>query len=136
MMIGRMGRFSKHSPTTISSHGIKPDRESLWITNIGQVLQRSEENFLRSILCVFWMSADLHAEGIDRVLQQADGFFDSFRSIESQEIGCLSQFWAHCWNSQRCVQYSLLQCPLSQQSCVRRLSGPQRERGSWLGTSW
>src|ERR1035437_10371800 len=94
-MLWGVRRFWAHFSNTTSSHGIKPYSESLRLLNLGQMFQRTEENLLCRILCVFLVSTDFHAEGIDRVLEQADCFRDSFRRIKTQEIGGLSQFWAH-----------------------------------------
>jgi hypothetical protein len=121
-MLWGMRRFSAHFPAAISSHGIEPDRESLWVLNPGQMFQRTEENLLCRILCVFWVSTDFHAEGIDRVLEQADCFFDSFRRIEAQEIGCLVSSGRMDSVSQEQDQYILLTCETSAQIAVRLCS--------------
>ena len=57
--------------------------------NLCKVPERAVEYLLHSVFSVFGMPAYLHAEGVDRVLQQADGLIDSFRSISAQEVGQL-----------------------------------------------
>src|ERR1017187_3453568 len=87
--------FTAHTPATVSGYGIEPDGESLRVLNLGQMPQRSGEDLLHGIFRVFRMPADLHAEGIDRALQQTDCLFDRFRSIAAQEIGSLNEFGSH-----------------------------------------
>ena len=41
------------------------------------------------------MPADLHAEGIDGVLQQPYRLFNRFRGIQAQQVGSLDEFWSH-----------------------------------------
>src|ERR1035441_5115938 len=77
----QIGRLAAPAPAAVSGYGIKPDGKSLRGLNLGQVAERAGENLLHGVLCVFRMPADLHAEGIDRVLQQADSFIDGFRSV-------------------------------------------------------
>src|ERR1039458_5328931 len=47
------------------------------------------------------MPANLHAEGIDRILQQADRLFDSFRSVAVQEFRGSDQFRSHRMESSK-----------------------------------
>ena len=96
-VFGSRCSLAAHAPAAVSGDGVEPDRESLRVLNLGQVPQRTVEHLLHGVFCVFRMPADLHAEGIDRVLQQTDCLFDSFRSIAAQQFGSLNQFGSHRW---------------------------------------
>ena len=69
------------------------------ILELDQVPERTGEDFLHVIFRVLPVAADLHTEGIDRILQQADRLFNGLRSVAVQEFGSLNQFWAHRWGS-------------------------------------
>jgi hypothetical protein len=56
---------------------------------------RTEEYFLHRVFGIFRMTADLHTEGVNRVLEQPDRFLNGFRSIAVQQIGGSYQFRSH-----------------------------------------
>ena len=82
-----MGWLAAHAPAAVSGDGVKPDSHLLRGLNLGQVPEGTGKHLLHGVFRVFRMPADLHAEGIDRILQQTDRLFDSFRRVAAQEIG-------------------------------------------------
>ena len=100
---GGMRRLSAHAPAAISSDGVEPDSQFLRVVYLGQMLKRTEEHLLHGVFGVFRMPADLHAERIDRVLEQPDRLFNRFRSIEAQQICSLDQFRSHRMESLRSI---------------------------------
>jgi hypothetical protein len=48
------------------------------------VAQGPKQHILHDVFCVFSMSADLHAEGIDGILQQLDRLCGGFRRIPAE----------------------------------------------------
>ena len=90
-----MGGLAAHAPAAVSSDGIKPDGHLLRSLNLGKVPDGAGEHLLHGVFRIFRMPADLHAEGIDRILQQTDRLFDGFRSVAAQEVGGSDQFRSH-----------------------------------------
>ena len=84
-----MRALAPHPPAAIPRHGVKPDRQRLRLLNPRQVAQRTVKHLLHGVLGVFRMPADLHAERVDRILQQTDGLFNGFGSVASQEVDSL-----------------------------------------------
>lgn len=79
-----MNTLAAHTPTAVPGDGVQLDRESLRVFNLCQMGQGTRQHLLHRVLGVLRMSAYLHAEGINRVLQQANRLFDTFRSIAVQ----------------------------------------------------
>src|ERR1039457_2414087 len=98
-MRGSRGCFTAHPPAAVSGYGIEPERKSLGILELGQVPERTGENLLHVIFRVLPVAADLHTEGIDRILQQTDRLFNGFSGIARQEFGSLDRFGSHRWGS-------------------------------------
>ncbi|MGB6720600.1 MAG: hypothetical protein WBE72_07400 [Terracidiphilus sp.] len=64
-----VGRFAAHTPAAVSGDRVQPNGQLLWSLNLGEVMKRTEEHLLHVVFRVFRMTADFHAEGIDRVLE-------------------------------------------------------------------
>ena len=99
-MPGSRGCFTAHPPAAVSGDGIEPERKSLRVLEFGQMPERTGENLLHGIFRVLPVPADLHTEGIDRMLQQTDCLFDGFRCVAAQQLGSLDQFGSHGLRSQ------------------------------------
>jgi len=63
-----MGGLAAHAPAAVSSDGVKPDCHLPLSLDFGKVPKRTGEHFLHGVFRVFRMSADLHAEGMHRIL--------------------------------------------------------------------
>jgi len=87
--------LAANAPAAISSDGVKPNGHLLWSLEFGKVPDGAGEHLLHGIFRIFRMAADLHAEGIDRILQQTDRLFDGFRSVALQQVGGSDQFRSH-----------------------------------------
>lgn len=73
--------LAPHAPAAVPSNRIKPDGERPRIVYLGQMLQRAVKHLLHRVFSVFRVTAHLHAEGVNGLLQQADGFLGLFRCI-------------------------------------------------------
>ncbi len=76
--------LASHAPAPVSGDGVEPDGQPLWVLDLSQVSKRTVKHFLHGVFSILRMSADLHAEGIDRILQQPDCLFRRLRRMQAQ----------------------------------------------------
>ena len=86
--VGRgVSGLAAHAPAAVPSDGVKPNSHLLRSVDFGKVPDGAGKHLLHSVFRIFRMPTDLHAEGIDRILQQTDRLFDGFRSVALQQVG-------------------------------------------------
>ena len=93
--LGCVCALAAHPPASISRYRVQPDCKSLGILDFREMAQGTKEHLLHGVFRIFRMAADLHTEGINRVLQEAECLFNCLRSVAAQQFGRLSQFRSH-----------------------------------------
>src|ERR1017187_788964 len=93
--LGCVCALAAHPSASISRYRVQPNCKSLGILDVREMAQGTEEHLLHGVFRIFWMAADLHAEGVNRVLQQTERLFNRLRSVAAQQFGRLSQFRSH-----------------------------------------
>lgn len=90
-----VGGLFAHAPAAIAGDGVEPDGEGAGLVDFGQVGERAIEDFLHGVLGVFGMAADFHAEGVDGVLEEAEGLFDRFGRAFFEQLGSADEVGSH-----------------------------------------